>query len=39
MSNLGGRCGSLPAADAFQPVAMLIIALIQMNFIRPYHAV
>ncbi len=39
MSNLGGRDGSLPAADTFQPVAMLVIALIQMNFICPNHAV
>ena len=38
MSNLGGRCGSLPAADAFQPVAMLVIALIEMNFPGPDHA-
>ena len=37
--NLGRRNGSLPAANAFEPVAMLVIALIQVNLACPDYAI
>src|SRR3954447_10753809 len=39
MSNLDGSDRRLPAPDALEPVAMLIIALVEMNFVRSDDAI
>ena len=39
MTDLRGSSGNGSAADAIEPVAMLIIALVEVNFVRPDHRV